>query len=83
MVAWAIAAAVLAGTAACGPGTDPEPANPLAGSTLWVDPQSAAALAEQQLRSDGDPTTAMRISGPMRSATMSFVTCSPRRTPAS
>jgi hypothetical protein len=25
----------------------------------------------------------MRISGPMRTATMSFATCSPRRTPAS
>jgi len=31
----------------------------------------------------GDPTTAMRISGPMRTAIMSLATCSPRRTPAS
>ena len=66
MVAWAIAAAVLAGTAACGPGTDPEPANPLAGSTLWVDPQSAAALAEQQLRAAGDATAADGL-GPISS----------------
>ena len=49
---------VLSATLACGPGADPVPANPLAGSVLWVDPESAAALAEQQLRRDGDPTTA-------------------------
>ena len=50
--------AVLFATQACGPGADPEPANPLAGSILWVDPESAAARAQQQLRSAGDPTTA-------------------------
>lgn len=32
---------------------------------------------------DGEPTTAIRISGPMRTATMSLATCSPSRTPAS
>ena len=32
---------------------------------------------------DGAPTTAMRMSGPMRTAIMSLATCSPLRTPAS
>ena len=32
---------------------------------------------------DGAPTTAMRMSGPIRTAIMSFATCSPLRTPAS
>ena len=32
---------------------------------------------------EGAPTTAMCTSGPIRTATMSFATCSPRRTPAS
>ena len=32
---------------------------------------------------EGAPTTAMRMSGPMRTAIMSFATCSPSRTPAS
>jgi endoglucanase len=58
LLASALLSALLTGTLGCGPGADPEPANPLAGSVLWVDPESAAALAEQQLRSDGDPTTA-------------------------
>jgi endoglucanase len=57
-VATASLSTLLLATAACGSGADPEPANPLAGSSLWVDPESAAALAEQQLRRDGDPTTA-------------------------
>lgn len=48
----------LVGTASCGPGSDPEPANPLADSTLWVDPESAAARAQQQLRESGDAATA-------------------------
>jgi len=34
-------------------------------------------------RYDGAPTTTMRRSGPMRTATMSFATCSPAPTPAS
>ncbi|HEU5485634.1 MAG TPA: glycoside hydrolase family 6 protein [Microlunatus sp.] len=37
----------------CGPGSAPQPDNPLTGETLWVDPQSAPAQAEQQLRRDG------------------------------
>lgn len=32
---------------------------------------------------DGAPTTAIRMSGPIRTAIMSFATCSPDRTPAS
>jgi hypothetical protein len=32
---------------------------------------------------DVAPTTAIRMSGPMRTAIMSFATCSPDRTPAS
>ena len=51
-------AALLASTVSCGAGADPEPTNPLAGSALWVDPESAAARAEEQLRDAGDPTTA-------------------------
>jgi hypothetical protein len=35
------------------------------------------------LKYDGAPTTAMRVSGPIRTAIMSFATCSPLRTPAS
>lgn len=58
LVTAALLSSVLTATLACGPGADPEPANPLAGSVLWVDPESAAALAEQQLSSDGDSTTA-------------------------
>ena len=58
LVASALSSALLTATLACGPGADPVPANPLAGSVLWVDPESAAALAEQQLRRDGDPTAA-------------------------
>ena len=58
LAASALMSALLTTTLACGPGADPEPANPLAGSVLWVDPESAAALAEQRLRSVGDPTTA-------------------------
>jgi hypothetical protein len=33
------------------------------------------------LEDDGAPTTAMRMSGPIRTAIMSFATCSPLRTP--
>ena len=33
------------------------------------------------MKYDGAPTTAMRMSGPMRTAIMSFATCSPLRTP--
>jgi len=54
----ALLLALLVSTLACGPGAEPEPANPLKGSQLWVDPESAAAQAEFQLRSDGDSTTA-------------------------
>ena len=32
---------------------------------------------------EGAPTTAMRMSGPIRTAIMSLATCSPLRTPAS
>lgn len=46
------------GTLSCGARSDPEPANPLAGTSLWVDPESAAARAQQQLRDSGDVTTA-------------------------
>jgi hypothetical protein len=35
------------------------------------------------LKYEGAPTTAMRMSGPIRMAIMSFATCSPLRTPAS
>ena len=48
LVASVLLSTVLSATLACGPGADPVPANPLAGSVLWVDPESAAALAEQQ-----------------------------------
>lgn len=50
--------ALLLGTTSCGPGSHAEPANPLAGTSLWVDPESAAARAQQQLRDAGDATTA-------------------------
>ncbi len=39
--------------------------------------------SDRFLKYDGAPTTAMRMSGPMRTAIMSFATCSPARTPAS
>lgn len=37
----------------CGPGPTSLPENPLAGMTLWVDPESAPTLAEQRLRQHG------------------------------
>jgi endoglucanase len=58
LVASAMTTVLLTATPACGAGADPVPANPLAGSTLWVDPESAAATAEQQLRDAGDAATA-------------------------
>ena len=42
-----------------------------------------AVAGDRFARYDGAPTTAMRMSGPIRTAIMSFATCSPRRTPAS
>jgi endoglucanase len=61
-VAASVLAAVLIGTPACGPGADQEPANPLAGASLWIDPESTAARAEQQLRDTGDTATAAGLS---------------------
>ena len=55
-------------------------------------PKIDAVVADQLLRFfgsdrlrkyEGAPTTAMRMSGPTRTAIMSFATCSPLRTPAS
>ena len=57
-LASALLSALLTATLACGPGAHPEPANPLAGSARGLIPNPAAALAEQQPRSDDDPTTA-------------------------
>ena len=45
--------------------------------------QVLGVTAVADARNTGDPTTAMRMSGPMRTATMSLATCSPSRTPAS
>lgn len=50
--------ALLACLSGCGPGAAPPPDNPLSGLTLWVDPRSAAAQAEQRLRQDGAATDA-------------------------
>ncbi len=62
VVAATVLTAVLIGTQACGPGAEQEPANPLAGASLWIDPESAAARAEQQLRDTGDSATADGLS---------------------
>ena len=46
-------------------------------------PFTAIGGKTQDLKYEGEPTTAMRKSGPMRTAIISFATCSPLRTPAS
>lgn len=38
---------------ACSPAGSAAPENPLAGSSLWVDPESAAAVAQRQLNQEG------------------------------
>lgn len=47
-----VAALLLISTFGCSADAD-APANPLAGASLWVDPSSTAAQAQQQLRADG------------------------------
>jgi hypothetical protein len=50
---------------------------------LWSVRSCGFLGSDRFAKYDGAPTTAMSMSGPMRTAIMSFATCSPERTPAS
>ena len=51
----------------CAPAPEPPPPNPLAGSRLWADPQSAAARAAAGVRVQGRGPGAEALEGSPRS----------------